>query len=246
MTPKAFYYLLISGKGKKICWAAIVIVALAACFWVSFPRTKGTHQNLPIILKKPSPSLLPGPQTMNSGTSVAPLQNGSPSSFLSETSSLFSPAQAFDPLSTPLVTRDTRLHLEQLTALYTPEELQEELRRLSIMLPLPVYHEFVRLLDSYQRYVSAVKEAYPPDKEVTTVEEALAQLEGIHSLRQTFFGHQVAEAFFGEEERFSRKVLQLMALEADANLSLPEKAHKALMLLQANPDLAQVNDPKRN
>lgn len=159
---------------------------------------------------------------------------------------LFGPPVPFDPAAHSVLTRDTRLHIEQMTALYTPEELREELRRLSVMLLPPTYHEFVHLLDSYKRYVEAVKETYPPDKEVTTVEEALAQLEGIHSLRETFFGARVAEAFFGEEERLSRKVLKLMALEADENLSMPEKAHKALLLLQTNPDLASINDPKRN
>jgi hypothetical protein len=240
MSPAKWF----SGKKNKIGWG--LLLTLAAISLLSFFLPKGNR-----LLQKDqtfygNSSLTTSNQEVNTPNSgpLSLAEDGIP--VASDRSHPLASAPFFDPATTPVISRDTRIYIEQLASLYRPEEVQEELRRLSVILPTPAYYELVRLLDSYKRYEAAVKEAYPPDKEVSTVEEALAQLEGIHSLRETFFGPRVTDAFYGEEERLSRMVLKLMSLEADDNLSMPEKAHKALMLMQAHPELAGINDPKRN
>lgn len=138
-----------------------------------------------------------------------------------------------------------RLSIEQLTALNTPEQLRMKLERLAVILPPRAYSQLVHLIDSYNRYIAAVKEVYPPGKELTTVEEAVAQLEGLHALRVRYFGARVAEAFYGAEERHARKLFELMAMEADDSLTLEQKAEKALMMMQQNPELAPPKEEPR-
>jgi len=141
--------------------------------------------------------------------------------------------------------KSTRLNIEKLTALNTPEELEEKLQRLATVLPPTAHRDLVYLIQSYNEYIIAAKETYPPGVEVETVEEAVAELDGLHDLREKHFGAEVAEAFFGEEERLSRQLLKLMALEAHEDMTMEEKAYWAQQLLQSSPELSAVNDPER-
>jgi hypothetical protein len=140
----------------------------------------------------------------------------------------------------------TRINIEKLTALNTPEELKEKLRKFSVVLPPEAYRQLVYLIEDFKGYIAAVKGAYPPDAEIETVEEALDEMEGIHALRVKYFGAKVAEAFFAEEDKLNRQLLQLMALEADENMTMEEKAHKAQQLIKSSPGLSDVNDPDRD
>jgi len=77
------------------------------------------------------------------------------------------------------------------------------------------------------------------------VEEAIAQIKGLHDLRVMHFGADVAKAFFAEEEKLTQQLLHLMSLEKDKNLSMAEKAHRAQQLLQSNEELAAIYNPNR-
>lgn len=140
----------------------------------------------------------------------------------------------------------TRINIEKLTALNTPEELKGKLRKFSVVLPPEAYRQLVYLIEDFKGYIAAVKGAYPPDAEIETSEEALDEMEGIHALRVKYFGSKVTEAFFAEEDKLNRQLLRLMALEADENMTMEEKAHKAQQLIESSPELSDANDPDRD
>jgi len=139
----------------------------------------------------------------------------------------------------------TRINIEKLYALNTPEELAEKMQKLSTVLPATAHRQVGNLVDYFDKYVRDVKQIYPPDVETETVEDSLAQLKGTHDLRLMHFGADVASAFFADEEKLSLQLLYLMSLEKDKNLSIADKAHKAQQLLQSNPELAAAYDPDR-
>jgi hypothetical protein len=139
----------------------------------------------------------------------------------------------------------TRINIEKLYALNTPDELDEKMRKLSTVLPDTAHRQVVNLVDYFNKYTRDVKEIYPPDAEVETVEEVLVQLQGMHDLRKMHFGADVANTFYAEEEKMSLQLLYLMANEKDKSLSLDERAQRAQQLLLASPELAAAYDPDR-
>ncbi|MDX9816569.1 MAG: hypothetical protein RBT06_06490 [Smithellaceae bacterium] len=73
-----------------------------------------------------------------------------------------------------LLNENTRLNVEKLYALNTPEELDEKFQKLSEVLPDTAHRQVVHLADYFDKYMRDSKQIYPPDEEVETVEEAIA------------------------------------------------------------------------
>jgi hypothetical protein len=128
----------------------------------------------------------------------------------------------------------TRQNIESLTALNNPDELAAKLQKLETVLPAQAHDRLVELIDSYNRYITAVKETYPPDKAPANINQALVQLQGLHALRATYFGTETAAAFFEKEEEENRKLLVLMRLQNN-ELTMEEKAHRAQSEMSYNP-----------
>jgi len=144
-----------------------------------------------------------------------------------------------------ILNETTRINIERLYALNTPEELEEKYRKLSRVLPDNAHRQVVNLVDYFDKYTKDVKEIYPPDMELETVEEVLVELRGIHDLRLMHFGSDVARAFYADEEKMSLQMVYLMAIEKDKSLSLNEKVQRAQEHLQNSPELAAAYDPDR-
>lgn len=144
-----------------------------------------------------------------------------------------------------VLNESTRLNVEKLYALNTPEELAEKMQKLSKVLPEAAHRQVGNLVEYFDRYTTNVKEIYPPDVQPATLEEILDRFKGIHDLRLMHFGADVTSAFYAEEEKQSLQLLYLMAIEKDEGLSLDEKAQRAQRLLQTNPELAAAYDPDR-
>jgi hypothetical protein len=142
-----------------------------------------------------------------------------------------------------VLNENTRLNIEKLYALNTPEELAEKMQKLSAVLPGPAYRQVVNLTDYFEKYTRNMKEIYPPDVQPATLEEVLERFRGMHDLRLSYFGADVASAFYAKEEKQSLQLLYLMAIEKDEGISLDEKARRAQQLLQTNPELAAAYDP---
>lgn len=139
----------------------------------------------------------------------------------------------------------TRLNIEKLYALNTPEELAEKMQKLSKALPEPAHRQVVNLVNYFDTYTRNIKLSYPPDEQPATVEAVLDRFRGMHDLRLSHFGADVASAFYAEEEKQSLQLLYLMAIEKDEGLSLDQKVERAQQLLQNNPELAAAYDPDR-
>lgn len=129
-----------------------------------------------------------------------------------------------------LIDQETRLNMEALFARTDREHLQEAKEQAVELLPAAARAQAVELLDQYDNYQQAQKQAYPPGVAPATEEAALAELDGLHSLRAAHFGPVVARALYGEEEAVSRNLVELMRLEKDQSLTAEEKAERARQL----------------
>jgi hypothetical protein len=126
-----------------------------------------------------------------------------------------------------VLNENTRLDLERLHALYSPAEREKKLEEVSATLPPEAVREIYQLLDQYQNYQAAAYQAYPPDRELTTVEQGVTQIDGMHGLRVQYFGEQATEKMFGAEEQAQRELYKLMENERDPSLTVQEKAERA-------------------
>lgn len=135
-----------------------------------------------------------------------------------------------------ILDKNTRLNIEQLYALNTPEELDAKLQKLSTVLPSPAHRQLLNLIDYFDKYLRDTKINYSSEMAPANVEEALEQLQGMHALRVKHFGSDAATALFAEDEKTNRQLLELMLMDKDKNASMEEKAEraqKALLLMRS-------------
>lgn len=144
-----------------------------------------------------------------------------------------------------VLNENTRINIEKLYALNTPEELADKMQKLSQVLPDAAHRQVTHLVDYFDKYTRDVKEIYSPDIEPETVDDILTQLRVTHDLRLAHFGADVARAFYDHEEKMSLQLIYLMLNEKDENLPLAEKVQRAQDLLLSNPELAAAYDPDR-
>jgi lipase chaperone LimK len=124
----------------------------------------------------------------------------------------------------------TRLNMEALFARTEREHLAEAKQQAIQPLPAGAAAQASGLLDHYDHYQQAQRQAYPPGVEPATEEAALAELDGLHALRTAHFGSVIARALYGEEEAVTRQLIEAMRLEKDQSLTLEEKAERAQQL----------------
>jgi hypothetical protein len=129
-----------------------------------------------------------------------------------------------------LIDQETRLNMEALFARTELDHLEAAKQEAIEPLPAAARAQAAELLDQYDTYQQAQKQAYPPGVAPATEEAALAELEGLHALRAAHFGPVVARALYGEEEAVSRYLVELMRQEKDQSLTMEEKAERAQRL----------------
>jgi len=129
-----------------------------------------------------------------------------------------------------VLNENTRLDLERLHALYSPAEREKQLQEMSATLPAAAARELHQLMEQYQNYQAAAYQAYPPGREMTSVEQGVSQIDGMHAVRVQHFGEQATEKMFGAEERAQRVLYELMENENDPSLTVEEKAERAQQL----------------
>jgi hypothetical protein len=129
----------------------------------------------------------------------------------------------------------TRLNMEALFARTDRERLAEAKQQAIEPLPAAAGAQAAELLDQYDNYQQAQRQAYPPGVAPPTEEAALAELDGLHALRVAHFGPVVARALYGKEEDLSRQLIELMRLEKDESLTMEEKAARAQQLRDSMP-----------
>ncbi|HEU5133591.1 MAG TPA: lipase secretion chaperone [Steroidobacteraceae bacterium] len=129
-----------------------------------------------------------------------------------------------------VLNENTRLDLERLHALYSPADREKKLQEVSATLPPAAASQLHQLMDQYKNYQAAAYQAYPPDREMTSVEQGVSQIDGMHGLRVQFFGEEATEKMFGAEEKAQRALYKLMENENDPGLTVQEKAERAQQL----------------
>lgn len=104
----------------------------------------------------------------------------------------------------------TRLNMEALFARTQRDHLAEAKQQAVEPLPAGAAAQAIDLLEDYDNYQQAQRQAYPPGVAPATEEAALAELEGLHALRAAHFGAVIARALYGEEEIVSRQLIEQM------------------------------------
>jgi flagellar biosynthesis chaperone FliJ len=133
----------------------------------------------------------------------------------------------------------TRVDVERINALYQRDVALAKLEAFSLNLPDTAKRELKDLYQQYAQYAQAVTQTYQPGLSIGTVDEAARQLQGLHDLRQQYFGAERAEALFGQEEKTSQELIALMRQQSP-NLSLEEKAaHAQEAWKKAHPEAAE-------
>ena len=134
-----------------------------------------------------------------------------------------------------LIDQETRLNMEALFARTERDHLETAKQEAIEPLPAAAREQAAELLENYDNYQQAQKQAYPPGAAPATEEAALAELDGLHALRVAHFGPVNARALYGEEEAVSRHLVELMRLEKDQSLTMEEKAQRAQQLRDSTP-----------
>lgn len=129
----------------------------------------------------------------------------------------------------------TRLNIDALFARTERDRLPDAKQQAIDPLPAAAAEQAAELLEQYDNYQQAQRQAYPPGIAPPTEEAALAELDGLHALRVAHFGPVVARALYGEEEASSRQLIELMRLEKDQSLTMEEKAERAQRLRDSMP-----------
>jgi hypothetical protein len=125
-----------------------------------------------------------------------------------------------------------RLNLEKLYALYTPAERQQKLEELQATLPPAAARDLADMLERYINYDAAQRQTFPPGNDLSSPEEGLNVIDGMHNLRVQYFGADAANSMYGKEEKVQRELLRLMSLEKDGSLTIEEKAERAQAMYQ--------------
>jgi hypothetical protein len=226
-------------RNRLVFAAVLVAIVVIAVLWPRPDSTRVTHEPAPSASAATTPQTAQSPPLANSleikGTAPArPSQNDitpaadAPGTFRSDANGQL------------IVDEQTRLDMEALFARTDAADLPQALDEITRKLPPPAAAEASALLERYQNYSKAQRQAYPPGAAPATEEAALAELEGLHALRVAHFGADIAQALYGDEEALTRSLIELMRLEKDQSLTLEEKAARAQRLYDTLPELSRV------
>ena len=150
-----------------------------------------------------------------------------------------------DAAGSLIVDEHMRIGIEGLLALNEPGNLPAAIAEQTKNLSREAARKAEELVDRFHHYSEAQRESYPPGVALPTEEDALAQLDGLHSLRESHFGPEIATAFYGNEEKLSRELIELMRLEKDKSLTMSEKADRAQALHDRLPTVAAIEKNNR-
>jgi lipase chaperone LimK len=135
----------------------------------------------------------------------------------------------------------TRLSVEALVALTPPEQLRAAAQAQVQDLPAAAAAEALDLVERYNAYQAAQKLSFPPGDAPLVPQEALAELDGLHALRVSYFGQEGAQSLFGQEEATARQLLEWMRDDTTPGLTMEQRAMRA----QARYDALRGASPGR-
>ncbi len=140
----------------------------------------------------------------------------------------------------------TRLNIEALVASTERNNLYAETREQTENLPPAAARLAEELVDKFIHYQQAQRQIHPPGIAPPTEDDAVRQLEELHALRETHFGPEVAQRFYGKEEVIAREMIEVLRLENDQSLTAQEKLERAHMLRERLPGVAGIEKNNRD
>jgi hypothetical protein len=220
---------------RSIIGAALAAVLAAAGGYLAFrpapPASAAAPGSAPAPMVAPLPEQSAAPVA---ATAAPPAPSAAAEGAAVDAASAYDPEQddgtiAFraDAGGRLVTDEKARLDLERLHALYTPAERERKLQEAAASLPPAAARRLYLLMDQYVNYMAALHQAYPPDRGMTTVEQGVAQVDGMHGLRVQFFGAEAAHGMFAAEEKLQREMFELMEKERDPSLTMEERAERA-------------------
>jgi len=222
--------------------AAIAIVAVAVVIVLRSPRHEDVavapNTSTGVSTSTPAPTRTSPMPTTPSGDETQPPAERE---LLPE-----EPKETFraDAAGKLILDEPTRLKVEALFARTDPKDLDSEAQRLVEQLPPAAAAQALDVVDRYRNYAAAQEQNYEDDAPASP-EDAIVQLENLHNLRVEHFGPTLAKAFYADEERLSRELLELMRLEKDGSLTMEEKADRAQRLHDQLPAVSAADKGER-
>jgi len=139
----------------------------------------------------------------------------------------------------------TRLNIERLVAQTEPHNLYAEASEQMENLPPSAARQAQELIEKFVIYQQAQRQIQPPDVAPVTEDEAVRQLQELHSLREVHFGAEVARRFYGKEESLAREMIEVIRIENDQSLTPEEKLERSRALREQLPGVAAIEKGNR-
>jgi hypothetical protein len=219
---------------RTYIWLGIVAIALALAFLFNPADRNQEPQPTPpaAIRNEPAAAAVDAPAIQDDAAGRASARRSPPDPIVAQTNDK---TFRLNPSGRLTLDEHTRLNIEALFARTDHDQLVEAKQQAIDPLPAAAAAQAAELLEQYDNYQQAQRQAYPPGVAPPTEEAALAELDGLHALRVAHFGPIVARALYGEEEASSRQLIELMRLEKDQSLTMEEKAARAQRLRDSMP-----------
>ncbi len=136
-------------------------------------------------------------------------------------------AMRVDPAGRLVLDNAVQENLERLIALNERAALQHKLDELGQGLPVSATRQLQDLLQQYQQYEAALKQAFADGGEALSAQDALRQLDAMHALRVRHFGEEAAHALFSDDEEVAREIIHLSMLQSDPSLGFEQRLELA-------------------
>lgn len=216
-------------KGRTLAWSAILgLAAIGLWWWLDEDPEIATPV---VVTTMPAPSTAPStaPWGTEAGTGTSVVRQHSPVADALDQSRVPEADRTFvaDSQGLLLLDQRTRLKVEALVALNHGDDLAASLDEVVAGLPRPAVLRARELVQQYQAYAQALRQAIEPGVVPDSPAAALAQLDTLKRLREQHFGRDEAQRLYGEEEASSRRLLEMMLADPDPSASLGEKAERA-------------------
>jgi hypothetical protein len=223
---------------RTYIWLGIIAIALALAFmFTPADRNREPQPTPPAAIRNEPAATVDTPETHDDAVGRASARPPDSSSQPADPIVAQTNDKTFriNPSGRLTLDEQTRLNIEALFARTDRDRLAEAKQQAIDPLPAAAGAQAAELLEQYDNYQQAQRQAYPPGVAPPTEEAALAELDGLHALRVAHFGPVVARALYGEEEASSRQLIELMRLEKDQSLTMEEKAARAQRLRDSMP-----------
>ena len=220
-------------RNRSLLIVGLIVAAIVAAMWWPRRDVPQTGQPAAAEQRSPAPEAQPAPATPLPSTAdiaAAELVTAPPEPTAPTAKTDAKNPFRVDASGKLVLDEQTRLNIEALFAETDRAALPEAQQNITSKLPPAAAAEAAALLERYDNYSKAQRQAYPPGIAPATEEAALAELEGLHALRVAHFGPEAAKAFYGSEEQLTRSLIDLMRVEKDQGLTMEEKAERAQRL----------------